>query len=134
MPLELTLAGLPLLAFRSSPEFHCSGAVAKNNADKSNAYGNILSCGFRPLRRFPGVGQPLIPERNHPFGFGAFSAFLTLSRPSSAQRLPAILGLVPPVGFSLQGQNPPAEHPAFSDGAAFLRFQNGLLCLSLLRV
>jgi hypothetical protein len=66
-------------------------------------------------------------RKEPPFGSGAFSAFPTLSRPSSAQHLPAILGLVPPVGFPLQGPDPLAEHPTLSSSAALMRLSSVLL-------
>ena len=55
---------------------------------------------FRPLRRLPGGGQPLVPGVPA-LGSVASSAFLTLSRPYSARHLPAlfhagaVLGVVP---------------------------------------
>jgi hypothetical protein len=55
---------------------------------------------FRPLRRLPGGGQPLLPGVPA-LGSVASSAFLTLSRPCSARHLPALfhagaaLGVLP---------------------------------------
>jgi hypothetical protein len=54
---------------------------------------------FLPLRRFPGAGQPLIPGIPLP-GYGASSAFLTLSRLSSAQHLPALFHAGPALGVA----------------------------------
>jgi len=53
---------------------------------------------FLPLRRFPVRGQPLSSRGYQPSGSGAFSAFLTLSRLSSAHELPALFHAGPVLG------------------------------------
>lgn len=77
---------------------------------------------FVPLRRFPGAGQPLVPGKPTP-GFGASSAFHTLSRLCSARRLPALFhadparGVLPfRVDFHLQSR------ASLSGALALLRF------------
>lgn len=117
MPLELTLFGvtsldLSLLSRVLLPWRRC----------QKQSVWQLPLLRSLPLRRLPDVGQPHTSERNHPLGYGAFSAFLTLARPSSAQHLPAILGLVPPMGFPLQGPSSTCGAAVFSDGLAFLRF------------
>jgi len=90
---EFLSLGDPLIAFRSSPESYGPGAAAR-----------VLPCGrlpplrFLPLRRFPVRGQPLSSRGYQPPGSGAFSAFLTLSRPSSAHGLPALFHAGPVLG------------------------------------
>jgi hypothetical protein len=51
-----------------------------------------------PLRRFPVRGQPHSSRGYQPPGSGAFSAFLTLSRLSSAHGLPALFHAGPVLG------------------------------------
>jgi len=60
-PEELISPGAPPLAFRSSPESRRSAAVAVLAPSRSS--GNCLPCGSFPLRRFPGGGQLLTPQR-----------------------------------------------------------------------
>jgi len=116
----LTSLSSPLLAFRSSPEYHHSGAAAP---------GPLLQFPCRrlpllrslPLRRFPDSGQPLTPEGYQPSGYGAFSAFLTLSRPSSARCLPALFHAGPAHGVSPSGPLSPTERAILSDVSPLLR-------------
>jgi hypothetical protein len=64
---------------------------------------NFLPCGLSPLRRFPGNGQLPTPRVYHTRGYDTFSAFLTLSRLSSAQILPALFHAGPVLGVSPSG-------------------------------
>jgi hypothetical protein len=56
-PAEIALLGHPLSAFRSSPEFHRSGAVAP--CALSGSVGQLPPMRSLPLRRFLNSGQPL---------------------------------------------------------------------------
>jgi hypothetical protein len=62
----LTSSGCPPLAFRSSPEFWRSAAVAFVALARTS--GNYHPCGSFPLRRFPSGGQLLTPQRLPAFG------------------------------------------------------------------
>jgi hypothetical protein len=63
---------------------------------------------FFPLRRLPGIGQPLAPEATS-LQVRALAAFLTLSGPFSARRLPALFRAGPVPGVSPFRVPPPAE-------------------------
>jgi hypothetical protein len=62
-----------------------------------------------PFGVFPVAASYLPPRGYQPLGYGAFSAFRTLSRPSSAHHLPALfhagpaLGVYPSGSFAIRG-------------------------------
>jgi hypothetical protein len=95
----LTSSGFPLSAFRSSPESDRHVAAAVFTLFRSNIR-NCLPCGFFPFDVFPTSGSHLSPRGNHPLGYVAFSAFLTLSRLCSTRGLPAMFHAGPALGVS----------------------------------
>jgi hypothetical protein len=92
-PRRVISSGDPLVAFRSSPESYGPGAAAPGYPSR-----RLPPMRSLPLRRFPVRGQPLTSRGYQPPGYGAFSAFLTLSRLSSAHGLPALFHAGPVLG------------------------------------
>ena len=98
----MTSSDSPLLAFHSSPEFYHSGAVARG-----------FHCWFLwSATASLAVSSPTTFSRHwaathlkgyQPLSFGAFSAFHTLSRLSSARRLPALFHAGSALGVSPSG-------------------------------
>lgn len=64
--------------------------------------GDCLPCGFLPLRRLPGTGQPLTLEGTS-LQVRALSAFRTPSGPFSARDLPALFHAGPALGVHPSG-------------------------------
>jgi len=103
VPLELTLAGLPLLAFRSSPEYYCSGAAATSKAGAASS----LAVPF-PFGVFPVLGSHLT-RKEPPFRFRclpsvshALKAFIRPT-PASQFRAGAAHGVSPSGSKSTRG-------------------------------
>jgi len=80
------------LAFRSSSE-SSSGAAAQGRSPERLPPLRFLSPSASSQRRTATCSQGY-----HPPGYGAFSAFLTPSRPSSVRRLPALFHAGPAHG------------------------------------
>lgn len=80
------------MAFRSSPE-SSSGAVAQGRNPEQLPPLRFLSPSASSRRRTATCSQGY-----HPLRYGAFSAFLTPSRPSSVRRLPALFHAGPAHG------------------------------------
>jgi hypothetical protein len=93
----LTSSGFSSLSLSLlSRVFHSVAVAALSFLQDPNQQLPLLQ--FSPLRRFPNNGQLLTPEGYQPSGYVAFSAFLTLSRLSSARRLPALFHAGPALG------------------------------------
>lgn len=118
-PKEFDLPGLPLSAFRSSPEFHHSGAVAFDTLSGSSS--NYLPCGLIPFGVFPTAGSHLIPGVTNP----RFRCLHSVSHAPKAFIRPLSPGLIScrsrPWGFSLQGRFPHADRFVLSNVPTLLR-------------
>jgi hypothetical protein len=112
---RFTLPDDPLVTFRSPPEFT---RLWSHRAGMTLA--RLPPLRFLPLRRLDDDGQPLIPGLTRSLGSVTFSAFLTLSRSSSARHLPALFHAGPAHGVSLQGRFPPAEQYVLSNAGTLL--------------
>jgi hypothetical protein len=91
------LPGRPLVVFHSSTELSDSGAAVPLSPIKESSE-QLPSLQFFPLRRIPNCGQPLGSRSNQLPGYGASSAFRTLSRLFSALSLPALFHAGPVLG------------------------------------
>jgi hypothetical protein len=100
--------GSPLLAFCSSPESDDSDAVIVRVRLATTTASLAVSF---PYDVFPDMGSHIPPRVYHARGYGAFSAFLTLSRLSSAHDLPALFHAGPVLGVFPSG--PFCAHRAF---------------------
>jgi hypothetical protein len=127
-PEDATLPGTPLVAFCSPPEFCCTDAAIH----EVEFLDGCLPCGFFPLRRLPGSGQPLILEGTS-LQVRALSAFRTPSGPFSARDLPALfhagpaLGVRPSGSISTRRADHPLGYRALSRLGALLVFRPGHL-------
>jgi hypothetical protein len=116
-PENVTFLDPPLFAFRPSSESACTDAAIIEVALTNGC----LPCGFAPLRRLPGTGQPLFLKGTN-LQVRALSAFRTPSGPFSARDLPALFHAGPALGvFTLQGRSPPAEPFVLSDDVTLMR-------------
>jgi len=124
VPLKLTFFGAPLLAFRASPESHCSGAAASGQAVyKPSAASSLAVPSPSAYSRcwpatYPGK-EPLLRLRCLPSVSHAPKASI---RPTPASHVKA----GPALGVSPSGSLPLNGHPAFSSGAPLLRFAEPL--------
>lgn len=107
------------MAFRSPTECGCTNAVV-NRFDPTDDY---LPCGFFPFDVFPVPGSHQSRRLPTP-GYvpsQRFSRSQGLTPPSTCR--PCFMP-VPPLGFTLQGRDPPAELYALSDAHALMRLAN----------